>query len=215
MCWLIVLSESGTESILEAAVSPSITEDRSFAAGRINVSPVVCAFPALAIRNATRYEATVAFPFNLTKSSKKKFWPWKVWSFLWKKCWRFSCYLDMLGFKVSSKFCGSHAVISQNILIILERPPSILVPLKVHSPPQGFQLYMTCAVRGLPTPHVAWYLNNICINSNNSYYITNAYGVCSMYIIRVGPEHSGEYKVGTVNSFGKAECSTKLKVRGI
>uniref|UniRef100_A0A672RAC3 Ig-like domain-containing protein n=1 Tax=Sinocyclocheilus grahami TaxID=75366 RepID=A0A672RAC3_SINGR len=96
-----------------------------------------------------------------------------------------------------------------------QRPPSILVPLKFHSPPRGFQLYMTCAVRGFPTPHVAWYLNNVCINSNNSYYITNAYGVCSMYIIRVGPEHSGEYKVVAVNSFGKAECSTNLKVRGM
>uniref|UniRef100_A0A671PH39 Immunoglobulin like and fibronectin type III domain containing 1, tandem duplicate 4 n=1 Tax=Sinocyclocheilus anshuiensis TaxID=1608454 RepID=A0A671PH39_9TELE len=101
------------------------------------------------------------------------------------------------------------------VMITLERPPSILVPLKFHSPPRGFQLYMTCAVRGFPTPHVAWYLNNVCINSNNSYYITNAYGVCSMYIIRVGPEHSGEYKVVAVNSFGKAECSTKLKVRGM
>ncbi|XP_058635174.1 immunoglobulin-like and fibronectin type III domain-containing protein 1 [Onychostoma macrolepis] len=98
-------------------------------------------------------------------------------------------------------------------MITLERPPSILVPLKVHSPPQGFQLYMTCAVRGFPTPNVTWYLNNICINSNNSYYITNACGVCSMYIIRVGPEHSGEYKVVAVNPFGKAECSSKLKVR--
>uniref|UniRef100_A0A673GZ56 Ig-like domain-containing protein n=1 Tax=Sinocyclocheilus rhinocerous TaxID=307959 RepID=A0A673GZ56_9TELE len=100
-------------------------------------------------------------------------------------------------------------------MITLERPPSILVPLKFHSPPRCFQLYMTCAVRGFPTPHVSWYLNNVCINSNNSYYITNAYGVCSMYIIRVGPEHSGEYKVVAVNSFGKAECSTKLKVRGM
>ncbi|KAL0191571.1 hypothetical protein M9458_014269, partial [Cirrhinus mrigala] len=95
--------------------------------------------------------------------------------------------------------------------ITFERPPSISVPLKIRSTPQGYQLYMTCAVRGFPTPHVAWYLNNVCINSNNNYYITNAYGVCSMYIIRVGPEHSGEYKVVAVNSFGKAECSTKLR----
>lgn len=104
-------------------------------------------------------------------------------------------------------------VTSSPAMITLERPPSILVPLKVHSSPKGFQLYMTCAVRGFPPPHVAWYLNNTCINSNNSYYFTNAYGVCSMYIIRVGAEHSGEYKVVAVNSFGKAECSTKLKVR--
>ncbi|XP_048056894.1 immunoglobulin-like and fibronectin type III domain-containing protein 1 [Megalobrama amblycephala] len=97
--------------------------------------------------------------------------------------------------------------------ITLERPPSILVPLKVHSPPQGYQLYMTCAVRGFPTPHVTWYLNGNCINTNNTYYITNTYGVCSMYIIRVGPEHSGEYRVVAVNSFGRAECSTKLRVK--
>lgn len=99
--------------------------------------------------------------------------------------------------------------------ITLERPPSILVPLKVHSPPQGYQLYMTCAVRGFPTPHVTWYLNGNCINTNNTYYITNTYGVCSMYIIRVGPEHSGEYRVVAVNSFGRAECSTKLRVKGM
>ncbi|XP_067228729.1 immunoglobulin-like and fibronectin type III domain-containing protein 1 [Chanodichthys erythropterus] len=104
-------------------------------------------------------------------------------------------------------------VTSLPAMITLERPPSILVPLKVHSPPQGYQLYMTCAVRGFPTPHVTWYLNGNCINTNNTYYITNTYGVCCMYIIRVGPEHSGEYRVVAVNSFGRAECSTKLRVK--
>ncbi|XP_040890311.1 immunoglobulin-like and fibronectin type III domain-containing protein 1 [Toxotes jaculatrix] len=97
--------------------------------------------------------------------------------------------------------------------LCLERPPSILVPLKVHTPPKGYQLFMTCAVRGCPTPTVSWYLNDICINSDNNYYITNSFGVCSMYILRVRPKDSGEYKVVAVNSFGKAECSTKLIVR--
>ncbi len=96
MCRLIVLSESGTESILEAAASPSIREHRSFAAGRINVSPVVCAFPALAICNATRYDASVAFPFSLTKSSTIFYWPWNVWSFFWK---------NSGGFSVTSSTC--------------------------------------------------------------------------------------------------------------
>ncbi|XP_051563269.1 immunoglobulin-like and fibronectin type III domain-containing protein 1 [Myxocyprinus asiaticus] len=98
-------------------------------------------------------------------------------------------------------------------VITLERPPSILVPLKQHAPPNGYQCYMTCAVRGCPTPHIAWYHNGICINSNNNYYITNAFGICSMYILRVCSENSGEYKVVAVNSFGRAECSTKLKVK--
>ncbi|XP_060899394.1 immunoglobulin-like and fibronectin type III domain-containing protein 1 isoform X2 [Labrus mixtus] len=97
--------------------------------------------------------------------------------------------------------------------VCFERPPSILVPLKVHTPPKGYQLYMTCAVRGCPTPTVSWYLNGICINSDNNYYITNSFGVCSMYIMRVRPNDSGEYRVVAVNSLGKAECSTKLIVK--
>lgn len=98
-------------------------------------------------------------------------------------------------------------------VINLERPPSILVPLKYHTPPKGYQCYMTCAVRGCPTPYIAWYHDGICINSDKNYYITNAFGVCSIYILRVRPEDSGEYKVVAVNSFGKAECSSTLKVK--
>lgn len=98
--------------------------------------------------------------------------------------------------------------------VSFERPPSILVPLKVHTPPKGYQLYMTCAVRGCPTPTVSWYLNGVCINSDNNYYITNSFGVCSLYILRVRSIDSGEYKVVAVNCLGKAECSTKLVVKG-
>uniref|UniRef100_A0A8D0AKU0 Immunoglobulin like and fibronectin type III domain containing 1, tandem duplicate 4 n=1 Tax=Sander lucioperca TaxID=283035 RepID=A0A8D0AKU0_SANLU len=96
----------------------------------------------------------------------------------------------------------------------MDLPPSILVPLKVHTPPKGYQLYMTCAVRGCPMPTVSWYLNDICINSDNNYYITNSFGVCSMFILRVRSKDSGDYKVVAVNPLGKAECSTKLIVRG-
>uniref|UniRef100_A0A673ZBS1 Immunoglobulin-like and fibronectin type III domain-containing protein 1 n=1 Tax=Salmo trutta TaxID=8032 RepID=A0A673ZBS1_SALTR len=98
--------------------------------------------------------------------------------------------------------------------VSFEKPPSVLVPLKVHSPPKGFQMYMTCAIRGCPTPSVTWHLNNVCINGDSNYYITNSYGVCSMYILRVRHKDAGEYKVVAVNSFGKAECSTKLVVKG-
>uniref|UniRef100_A0A3P9AZI6 Immunoglobulin-like and fibronectin type III domain-containing protein 1 n=1 Tax=Maylandia zebra TaxID=106582 RepID=A0A3P9AZI6_9CICH len=106
----------------------------------------------------------------------------------------------------------SNGIISTEVSF--ERPPSILVPLKVHTPPKGYQLFMTCAVRGYPAPTVSWYLNDICINSDNNYYITNSFGVCSLYILRVRPKDSGEYKVVAVNSFGKAECSAKIFVRG-
>ncbi|KAM9813446.1 immunoglobulin-like and fibronectin type III domain-containing protein 1 [Neosynchiropus ocellatus] len=97
--------------------------------------------------------------------------------------------------------------------ISFERPPSILVPLKVQTPPRGYQVFMTCAVRGCPTPSVYWYLDDVCINDDNNYYFTNSYGVCSMYILRVRSKDSGDYKVVAVNSFGQAECSTKLIVK--
>ncbi|TRY89362.1 hypothetical protein DNTS_015301 [Danionella cerebrum] len=98
-------------------------------------------------------------------------------------------------------------------MVTLQKPPSILVPLKLHNPPKGYQCYMTCAVRGSPRPFIAWYHNGISINSDSNYYFTNAFGVCSMYILRVRPEDSGEYKVVAVNSLGKAECSSTLKVK--
>ncbi|XP_055365280.1 immunoglobulin-like and fibronectin type III domain-containing protein 1 [Betta splendens] len=97
--------------------------------------------------------------------------------------------------------------------LCLERPPSILVPLKMHTPPKGYQHLMTCAIRGCPTPTVSWYLNDVCISSDSNYYITNLFGVCSLYILRVQPKDSGEYKVVAVNSFGQAECSTKIIVK--
>lgn len=97
----------------------------------------------------------------------------------------------------------------------LERPPKFLVPLKMHTAPQGYECYMSCAVRGDPTPHVTWYRNNISLNTNTNYLITNTCGVCSMLILRVGPKDTGEYKVIADNALGRAECSTKLTVNGI
>lgn len=96
----------------------------------------------------------------------------------------------------------------------LERHPKFLVPLKLHTAPQGYECYMSCAVRGDPTPHVTWYHNNVSLNTDSNYYITNTCGVCSMLILRVGPKDTGEYKVIAENALGRAECSTKLTVRG-
>uniref|UniRef100_A0A673ZDY6 Immunoglobulin-like and fibronectin type III domain-containing protein 1 n=1 Tax=Salmo trutta TaxID=8032 RepID=A0A673ZDY6_SALTR len=96
----------------------------------------------------------------------------------------------------------------------LERPPKFLVPLKMHTAPQGYECYMSCAVRGDPTPHVTWYRNNISLNTNTNYLISNTCGVCSMLILRVGPKDTGEYKITAENHLGRAECSTKLTVSG-
>ncbi|KAI1890623.1 hypothetical protein AGOR_G00155570 [Albula goreensis] len=94
-----------------------------------------------------------------------------------------------------------------------ETPPSFLVPLKMRAAPKGYECYMSCAVSGDPTPHVTWYYNNISLNTNTNYYISNTCGVCSMLILRVGTKDTGEYKVIAENALGRAECSTKLTIR--
>ncbi|KAM8914639.1 immunoglobulin-like and fibronectin type III domain-containing protein 1.1 isoform 2-T2 [Spinachia spinachia] len=92
-------------------------------------------------------------------------------------------------------------------------PPKFLVPLKMHAAPQGYECYMSCAIKGDPTPHVTWLRNNISLNTNTNYFISNTCGVCSLLILRVGSKDTGEYKIVAENSMGRAECSTKLTVR--
>ncbi|KAF7711539.1 hypothetical protein HF521_000550 [Silurus meridionalis] len=91
--------------------------------------------------------------------------------------------------------------------------PKFTVPLKQHVAPKGYECYMSCAVSGNPTPHVTWYHNNVNINTNTNYYISNTCGVCSMLILMVGPKDTGEYKVVAESRLGHAESSTMLTVR--
>uniref|UniRef100_A0A8C1KE54 Immunoglobulin like and fibronectin type III domain containing 1, tandem duplicate 2 n=1 Tax=Cyprinus carpio TaxID=7962 RepID=A0A8C1KE54_CYPCA len=93
--------------------------------------------------------------------------------------------------------------------------PKFIVPLKRHAAPPGYECYMSCAVTGNPTPHITWYHNNVSLNTNPNYYITNVCGVCSLLILRVGPKDMGEYKVVAESPLGYDECSTKLIVKGI
>uniref|UniRef100_A0A3Q3AYP7 Immunoglobulin-like and fibronectin type III domain-containing protein 1 n=1 Tax=Kryptolebias marmoratus TaxID=37003 RepID=A0A3Q3AYP7_KRYMA len=91
-----------------------------------------------------------------------------------------------------------------------EMPPSFSVPLKMHKSPESYECYMSCAVTGNPRPHVTWYKNNISLNTNTNYYITNTCGVCSMLVLNVGPKDNGDYTVVAENPLGREECSTKL-----
>ncbi|XDV35414.1 hypothetical protein PO909_005366 [Leuciscus waleckii] len=93
--------------------------------------------------------------------------------------------------------------------------PKFIVSLKLHNAPPGYECYMSCAATGNPTPHITWYHNNVSLNTNPNYYITNVCGVCSLLILRVGPEDMGEYKVVAESPLGHDECSTILKVKGM
>uniref|UniRef100_A0A8C2L702 Immunoglobulin like and fibronectin type III domain containing 1, tandem duplicate 3 n=1 Tax=Cyprinus carpio TaxID=7962 RepID=A0A8C2L702_CYPCA len=94
----------------------------------------------------------------------------------------------------------------------LDSAPIFTVPLKMHATPEKYECYMSCAVRGDPIPHVTWYHNNVSLNTDTNYYITNTCGVCSMLILRVSAKDNGEYKVVAENSLGHAECSTQLTI---
>uniref|UniRef100_A0A3Q3ILL6 Immunoglobulin like and fibronectin type III domain containing 1, tandem duplicate 1 n=1 Tax=Monopterus albus TaxID=43700 RepID=A0A3Q3ILL6_MONAL len=96
----------------------------------------------------------------------------------------------------------------------LQCPPKFLVPLKMHTAPDGYECFMSCAITGDPTPHVTWLRNNISLNTDTNYYISNTCGVCSMLILKVGTKDTGEYKVVAENNLGRAECATQLSVRG-
>ncbi|XP_034440429.1 immunoglobulin-like and fibronectin type III domain-containing protein 1 [Hippoglossus hippoglossus] len=91
--------------------------------------------------------------------------------------------------------------------------PAFIVPLKMRTAPQGYECHMSCAVKGDPAPRVTWYRNNISLNTNTNYHITNVCGVCSLLILRVGVKHNSEYKVVIENKLGSAECSMILSVR--
>uniref|UniRef100_A0A672ZJQ1 Immunoglobulin like and fibronectin type III domain containing 1, tandem duplicate 2 n=1 Tax=Sphaeramia orbicularis TaxID=375764 RepID=A0A672ZJQ1_9TELE len=84
----------------------------------------------------------------------------------------------------------------------MQSPPSFIVPLKMRTAPQGYECCMSCAVKGDPAPRVTWYCNNMSLNTNPNYYISNICGVCSLLILRVGQKDNGEYKVVIENQLG-------------
>uniref|UniRef100_A0A672F8B1 Immunoglobulin like and fibronectin type III domain containing 1, tandem duplicate 2 n=1 Tax=Salarias fasciatus TaxID=181472 RepID=A0A672F8B1_SALFA len=96
-----------------------------------------------------------------------------------------------------------------------ESAPSFTVPLKMRTSPEGYECHMSCAVKGDPAPRVTWYRNNMSLNTNTNYHITNVCGVCSLLILRVGNRDNGEYKVVIENKLGAAESSMILNIKGM
>nr|XP_021333032.1 immunoglobulin-like and fibronectin type III domain-containing protein 1 [Danio rerio] len=97
--------------------------------------------------------------------------------------------------------------------IDFQAAPRFIVPLKLHAAPPGYECHMSCAVTGNPTPHITWYHNNISLNTNPNYYITNVCGVCSLLILRVERKDIGEYKVVAESPLGHDESATKLIIK--
>uniref|UniRef100_A0A3B4XA94 Immunoglobulin-like and fibronectin type III domain-containing protein 1 n=1 Tax=Seriola lalandi dorsalis TaxID=1841481 RepID=A0A3B4XA94_SERLL len=107
-----------------------------------------------------------------------------------------------------------HLNVPERKRLDFQSPPSFILPLRRRTAPQGYECHMSCAVKGDPAPRVTWYYNNISLNTNTNYHITNVCGVCSLLILRVGAKDNGEYKVVIENKLGTAECSMTLNVKG-
>ncbi|KAG7274181.1 hypothetical protein CRUP_004651 [Coryphaenoides rupestris] len=86
--------------------------------------------------------------------------------------------------------------------------------LALRTAPRGYECHMSCAVRGDPAPHVTWYRNDVCLNTDTNYHVTSVSGVCTLLILNVGAKDTGEYKVVLDNPLGSAQCSMTLNVRG-
>ncbi|XP_034151732.1 immunoglobulin-like and fibronectin type III domain-containing protein 1 [Esox lucius] len=91
--------------------------------------------------------------------------------------------------------------------------PAFLVPLRQRTAPKGYECYMSCAIKGNPKPRVTWYRNNVSLNTDTNYLITNTCGVCSLLILRVSPKDWGEYTIEIESDLGRAVCSSQLTVR--
>uniref|UniRef100_A0A3P8YW56 Immunoglobulin like and fibronectin type III domain containing 1, tandem duplicate 2 n=1 Tax=Esox lucius TaxID=8010 RepID=A0A3P8YW56_ESOLU len=91
---------------------------------------------------------------------------------------------------------------------------AFLVPLRQRTAPKGYECYMSCAIKGNPKPRVTWYRNNVSLNTDTNYLITNTCGVCSLLILRVSPKDWGEYTIEIESDLGRAVCSSQLTVRG-
>ncbi|KAG7274180.1 hypothetical protein CRUP_004650 [Coryphaenoides rupestris] len=50
--------------------------------------------------------------------------------------------------------------------------PSFIVPLRQRTAPRGYECHMSCAARGDPAPHVTWYRNDVCLNTDTNYHVT-------------------------------------------
>ncbi|KAJ8016727.1 hypothetical protein DPEC_G00010360 [Dallia pectoralis] len=95
----------------------------------------------------------------------------------------------------------------------MQTAPAFLVPLKQRTAPKGYECHMSCAIKGNPKPRVTWYRNNISLNTDTNYLITNTCGVCSLLILRVTPRDWGEYTIEIESALGRAACSSTLTVR--
>lgn len=95
---------------------------------------------------------------------------------------------------------------------ILESPKFIdkLTPIRVMD---GEKAFLSCTVKGTPTPKVEWYHNDQPVRQAKDVIITQTVeGTCELIISEVFPENAGEYVCRATNRLGEAICRSPLIV---
>ncbi|NXG04874.1 TITIN protein, partial [Sakesphorus luctuosus] len=93
------------------------------------------------------------------------------------------------------------------------KAPEFLEPLPSETTvKEGDDVFLFCIMKGVPTPCVVWFCNQLIVEECALCYLKHDGPLCSLRLLKVGQNHKGIYKCKIVNSAGQAECSTHLKV---
>nr|XP_033784485.1 myosin-binding protein C, cardiac-type isoform X2 [Geotrypetes seraphini] len=77
----------------------------------------------------------------------------------------------------------------------------------------GYNVTLSCAVRGCPKPRIFWYKNTMDLSTEAKYRMFSKQGIVTLEIRKPSPFDGGVYTCRAVNEHGEAETECKLEVR--
>ena len=95
-------------------------------------------------------------------------------------------------------------------------PPHFTIDLTSAKVMDGEEVKFNACVTGNPMPEVTWYKNGKVIVENPDFRTTYSKktGVCTLHILEVFPQDTGEYRCIAVNQYGRAVTGATLQVDG-
>lgn len=91
--------------------------------------------------------------------------------------------------------------------------PKFTHPLVSRSVIAGYNVTLSCAVRGTPKPKIFWYKNKIDLAGEAKFRMFSKQGVVTLEIRKPSPFDGGVYVCRAVNDHGEAEVECRLEVR--
>ncbi|XP_048086654.1 myosin-binding protein C, cardiac-type isoform X1 [Alosa alosa] len=91
--------------------------------------------------------------------------------------------------------------------------PKFTHPLVNRSVITGYNVTLSCAVRGIPKPKITWYKNKMDISNEAKYRMFSKQGVLTLEIRKPCPFDGGVYMCKAVNASGEDVVECKLEVR--